>query len=84
MAATTTPPTPTFEFRRIIVNQYFQLLLNRLPTTNEMDGYLNFLKSNRWENVVIDMLGNGNAAIPGSPPTKIALGLAREFWEVVN
>jgi hypothetical protein len=49
-----------------------------------MDGYLNFLKTNRWEFVVVDMLANGLAVIPGSPPTKVATGLPREFWEVVT
>jgi hypothetical protein len=77
-------PALNFEYRQKIVKEYFQTLLGRDPSGLEMDGYLNFLKTNRWEFVVVDMLANGLAVIPGSPPTKVATGLPREFWEVVT
>ena len=74
------------EYRDKIISQFFALLLGgRLPTANELLGYEAFLKSsNRWELIAVDIMANGAAAIPGHPPTPIATGLPREFWEVDN
>jgi large repetitive protein len=73
------------EFRDKVITQWFNLLLNRAPTANELLAYEAFLKANdRWQLIPVDMLGKGTAAIPGKPPTPVALGLPREFWEIKN
>src|SRR4029079_8614414 len=60
-----------------LITQAFALLLQRAPLAAELTAYSNFLKTNRWENVLIDIMANG-LAIVESPP------LPREFWEVRN
>jgi subtilisin-like proprotein convertase family protein len=73
------------EFRDKIIKQFFLLLLNRTPSPNELAGYEAMINaSNRWENVIIDMLGNGAAKIPGKTPVPVATGLPREFWEIAD
>lgn len=60
-----------------LTTQAFALLLNRTPTPAELTAYANFLKTNRWENMLVDIMANGVAIVV--EPT-----LPREFWEVAQ
>jgi large repetitive protein len=64
-------------FDKGVIKPAFNLLLGRLPSAAELTAYENFLKTNRWENVLVDIMANG-AAIVESPT------LPRDFWEVNN
>jgi hypothetical protein len=72
---------PTF-FDKLI-DQAFNLLLNRSPLPAERTAYSNFLKTNRWEFLLVDIMANGAADLD---PTLAGVqnGLPREFWEVRN
>jgi hypothetical protein len=65
----TTNPNGT-EYRDKQINDAFQLLLNRPPTTvgvgNERDTYQTFLKTKRWEHMLVELM------------------ITREFWEIRN
>ena len=52
-------------------------LLSRAPTAAELLAYENFLKTNRWENMLVDIMANGLAIV--EDPT-----LPREFWEIAD
>jgi subtilisin-like proprotein convertase family protein len=68
----------------VVIPEVFQLLLGVDPSANELTAYKNFLKTRRWETLYADILANGAAVIPGSPPTPIGAALPRTFWEEVN
>jgi hypothetical protein len=64
-------------FDKGVIKPAFTLLLQRAPLSAELTAYENFLKTNRWENVLVDIMANGLAIVES--PT-----LPREFWEVRN
>jgi len=62
-------------YRTELIRSTFQRLLGRDPTGAEVTAYLNYLKTHRWEQIIVDVLANG-AASPA-----VTAGLPRDFWE---
>jgi hypothetical protein len=60
-----------------LIDQAFTLLLGGTPSAAERTAYSNFLKINRWENMLVDIMANGAAIV--EDPT-----LPRSFWEIKN
>ena len=60
-------------YRDILITDRFQLLLGRLPTGNELTAYQNWLKTRRWESIIIDIVANGaaNPTITSGSATRI-------------
>ena len=56
---------------------------NVQPIGTELTAYENFLKTNRWESLFVDIMANG--AVDLDPATTgVQNGLPREFWEIAG
>jgi subtilisin-like proprotein convertase family protein len=71
------------EYRTDLVTAAFNLILHRAPSAAELTAYSNFLKVNRWEYMLTDIMAIGKVDL--DPVTAgVQNALPREFWEIAD